>query len=54
MRMNEDQAGVLWELLRSVVSTEAKIDKHELWKDVEKILGEDARMERAIGNNNNE
>ncbi len=40
IRMDQDQARALWKLLHSVVFMEDKIDKQELWKEVEKILGE--------------
>ncbi len=53
MRMDQDQARVLWELLQSF-SQKAEIGKQELWQEIEKILGEDAQVTRAIGNNNNE
>ena len=53
VRMDEDQARALWELLHSI-SQKAEIGKQELWKEIEKILGEDAQVAHAIGNNNNE
>ncbi len=53
MRMDEDQARALWELLHNI-SQKAEIDKQELWKEIEKIFGEDAQVARAIVNNNNE
>ncbi len=51
--MDEDQARALWELL-SNISQKAGIGKLELWKEIEKILGEDAQVVHAIDNNNNE
>ncbi len=54
VRMDEDQARALWELLHNI-SQKAEIDKQELWKEIEKILGEDAQVAQAkINNNNNE
>ncbi len=43
VRMDEDQARALWELLHNI-SQKAEIDRQELWKDIEKILGEDAQV----------
>ncbi len=54
VHMDEDQARALWKLFDNVVSMEDKIGQHELWKEIEKILGEDAQVARAIVNNNNE
>ncbi len=54
VRMDEDQARALWELLQSI-SKKAEIGKQELWKEIEKILGEDTPVVQAkINNNNNE
>ena len=54
VRMDEDQARALWELLQNI-SQKAEIGKQELWKEIEKILGEDAQVAHAkINNNNNE
>ncbi len=53
VRMDEDQARALWELLHNI-SQKAEIGKQGLWKEIEKILGEDAHVAHAIGNNNNE
>ena len=50
-RMNQDQARALWELLHNV-SKRSKIGKQELWKEIEKILGEDAQLAYHIVNNN--
>ncbi len=51
--MDEDQARALWELLHKI-SKRAEIGKQELWKEIEKILGEDAHVAPGIVNNNNE
>ncbi len=54
MRMDQDQARVLWELLHNI-SQRAEIGKQELWKEIEKILGETAQVAYAkVNNNNNE
>ncbi len=54
VRMNQVQAQALWELLHSI-SKGVKIGKPELWKEIEKILGEDLQVAHAkINNNNNE
>ncbi len=53
VHMDEDHARVLWKLLHSI-SQAAQIGKQELWKEIEKILGEDVQVAQAIANNNNE
>ncbi len=53
VRMDEDQARILWELLHKN-SKMAEVGEQALWKEVEKILGEDAQVADAIVNNNNE
>ncbi len=52
--MDQNKARVLWELLHNI-SQKAKIGKQELWKEIERILGEDTPISQAkINNNNNE
>ncbi len=52
--MDEDQARGLWGFLQSI-SKQAEIDKRKLWFEIEKILGEEAPVQPAnINNNNNE
>ncbi len=53
VRMDYDQARALWEFLHNI-SQKAKIGKQELWKTIEKILGEDVQATDAILNSNNE
>ncbi len=51
--MDQGQARLLWELLHNS-SQRTAIGKQELWKEIEKILGEDAQVACATVNNNNE
>ena len=51
--MDQGQARLLWELLHNS-SQRTEIGKQELWKEIEKILGEDAQVACATVNNNNE
>ncbi len=54
VQMDQDKARSLWELLQNI-SQKTEIGKQELWKKIEKILGEDAPVAQAkINNNNNE
>ncbi len=53
VRMDQDQARALWELLHNT-SQKEEIDKQQLWKEIEKILQEPSQLARAIVNNNNE
>ncbi len=54
MYMDEDQAQLVWDLLQRI-SKRAEIDKQKCWREIEKILGEDAPMAAAnINNNDNE
>ncbi len=51
-RMDEDQARALWTYVRNFPHD---LDQQTFWREIEKILGEDAQVAQAkINNNNNE
>ncbi len=51
LHMDEDQVRALWDYVRKL---SGDLDKHTCWREIEKILGEDAPVAAHNTNNNNE